>query len=125
RIVQVVHVTGPEAVEAAHSAAPFVDALLLDSGRPNAPVKELGGTGRTHDWSISRTIRESVSVPVLLAGGLRPENVAEAVSTVMPFGVDVCSGVRTDGALDEAKVRAFVLAAGGNLEPVRERMFLP
>jgi phosphoribosylanthranilate isomerase len=106
-IVQVIHVNGDEAVEAAKVIAPFVDAILLDSGNPNLPVKELGGTGRVHDWKLSRTIREHVTVPVYLAGGLRPDNVAEAIRTVRPYAVDLCSGVRTNGNLDETKLSAF------------------
>jgi len=108
RIVQVVHVTGPEAVDEAVAYAPAVDALLLDSGNPSLPIKELGGTGRTHDWRTSLRIREAVGAPVWLAGGLTPENVAEAIGTVRPFGVDVCSGVRTRGMLDEEKLTRFV-----------------
>jgi phosphoribosylanthranilate isomerase len=111
RLIQVIHVVDDRSVFEARSAAEHADALLLDSGRPDLPVKELGGTGRTHNWKISRSIRESVGVPVFLAGGLRPENVAEAVTSVNPFAVDVCSGVRTEGRLDENKVRAFVNAA--------------
>lgn len=107
KIVQVVHVTGPEAIDEAAEAAAGVDALLLDSGRPEAKVKELGGTGRVHDWSISRRIVESIPVPAFLAGGLTPDNVAEAIKAVRPYAVDVCSGLRTNGALDEAKLRAF------------------
>ena len=91
RIVQVVHVTGPEALAEAVAAAPEVDALLLDSGNPALAVKELGGTGRTHDWATSRKIREAVAVPLWLAGGLTPANVASAIEAVRPFGVDVCS----------------------------------
>lgn len=106
-IVQVIHVTGREALEEAQSLAQYVDALLLDSGNPTAAVKELGGTGRLHDWALSRTIRDTVGVPVYLAGGLTPENVAEAIRTVGPFGLDVCSGVRANGALDEAKLARF------------------
>ena len=106
-LVQVIHVTGPEAVERAFSVAPHVDAVLLDSGNLTAPVRELGGTGRTHDWTISARIRESLDVPVFLAGGLRPENVREAIREVAPFAVDVCSGVRTEGKLDEAKLANF------------------
>jgi phosphoribosylanthranilate isomerase len=108
RIVQVIHVTGPEALAAALAAAPAVDALLLDSGNPALPIKELGGTGRTHDWRTSRRIREGAGVPVWLAGGLVPGNVADAIRAVRPFGVDVCSGVRTDGRLDEKKLARFV-----------------
>ena len=108
RIVQVVHVTGPEALAEAVAAAPEVDALLLDSGNPALAVKELGGTGRTHDWATSRKIREAVAVPLWLAGGLTPANVASAIEAVRPFGVDVCSGVRTNGKLDEEKLARFV-----------------
>ena len=107
-LVQVVHVTGPEAVGTAISVAPYVNAILLDSGNPNLPVKQLGGTGRVHDWTISRKIRESVPVPVYLAGGLHAENVAEAIRCVRPFAVDVCSGLRTNGALDEEKLARYV-----------------
>lgn len=112
-LVQVIHVTGDASVEEARRAAPEVDMLLLDSGRPDARVKELGGTGRTHDWALSRTIRERVDVPVWLAGGLRPDNVAEAVAAVEPHGVDVCSGLRPEGSLDEAALARFVAAARG------------
>jgi len=90
--------------------APQVDAILLDSGNQSLQVKELGGTGRTHDWTLSRKIRETIDVPLFLAGGLTPENVAEAIRTVEPFGVDVCSGLRTDGRLDPKKLGAFFAA---------------
>ena len=109
-IVQVIHVTGPESIEEAQAVAPQVDAILLDSGNQSLKVKELGGTGRTHDWSLSRIIRDTINVPLYLAGGLNAENVLEAVRTVEPFGVDVCSGVRTDGQLDQGKLRAFFTA---------------
>ena len=109
-LVQVIHVTGEDSIREAVAVATEVDALLLDSGQPSLPVKELGGTGRTHDWQISRRIRESVNVPVFLAGGLTPENVASAVREVGPFALDVCSGVRTNGKLDEAKLKAFFAA---------------
>ncbi len=106
-LVQVVHVTGEESFEEALAAARRADALLLDSGDQSLAVKELGGTGRTHDWRVSRRIVEAARVPVFLAGGLRPENVAEAVEAVRPFGLDVCSGVRNRGRLDEEKLRRF------------------
>lgn len=112
-LVQVIHVTGPASFEEACAIAPHVDAVLLDSGRPAAAVKELGGTGRTHDWSISRRIREALPVPVFLAGGLTPENVCEAIREVGPFGIDLCSGVRTGGRLDPAKLQALVRAMPG------------
>jgi phosphoribosylanthranilate isomerase len=111
RIMPVVHVTGPEAVDLARQFAVEADALLLDSGNPNLPLKELGGTGRVHDWTVSRTIVDAVRVPVFLAGGLRADNVAQALRAVRPFGLDVCSGVRTDGRLDPAKLEAFMAAA--------------
>jgi phosphoribosylanthranilate isomerase len=110
RLVQVIHVGGEESIDEARMIAPFVDALLLDSGNQKLAVKELGGTGRVHDWRISRRIRDAVDVPLFLAGGLNAGNVAAAVAAVQPHGVDVCSGVRTDGKLDAAKVRDFVAA---------------
>lgn len=106
-LVQVIHVTGPESLKEAVAVATHVDALLLDSGNQQLAVKELGGTGRTHDWHISRQIVAATRVPVFLAGGLTPENVAKAIEEVRPFGLDVCSGLRTDGNLDEAKVKRF------------------
>lgn len=108
RRVQVVHVEDDGAVERAREHARHAHALLLDSGRPGAPVAELGGTGRRHDWSVSRHIVESVDVPVFLAGGIRPDNVAEAIRVVRPFGIDLCSGVRTDGRLDRDKLAALI-----------------
>src|SRR6476646_9107232 len=110
RIVQVVHVTGPESVDEACIAAQTSDMILLDSGNPTAKIRELGGTGRVHDWTVSRKIREAIDVPLWLAGGLRADNVTAAIEAVRPYGVDVCSGVRTGGALDEPKVRAFTAA---------------
>ena len=109
-IVQVIHVNGLESVDEAISLAPFVSGILLDSGNQSLPVKELGGTGRTHDWKLSLQIREAIDVPLFLAGGLKAENVADAIRQVRPFGVDVCSGVRTDGKLDAAKVKSFFAA---------------
>ncbi len=115
KLVQVIHVTGPESIDQAQAVAGGVDAILLDSGNPSLEVKELGGTGRRHDWEISRRIREAVEVPVWLAGGLRPQNAAEAVQAVGPFGLDVCSGLRSgaDFSLDLAKLRAFTAAVRG------------
>jgi phosphoribosylanthranilate isomerase len=109
-LVQVVHVTGPEAVEEAIAVAPQVDAILLDSGNQALAVKELGGTGRIHDWTQSRKIRESIDVPVFLAGGLNPANVAAAIREVQPFGIDVCSGLRNNGLLDARKLSDFFSA---------------
>lgn len=111
-LVQVVHVTGPESVDEAITVAPFVDAVLLDSGNQSLAVKELGGTGRTHDWSLSRKIRKAIDVPLFLAGGLKPQNVAAAIQEVQPFGIDVCSGLRTNGALDRHKLSDFFTQIG-------------
>lgn len=113
-IVQVVHVIGDSSVEEAASVAPFVDMILLDSGNPKLAVKELGGTGRRHDWSVSRKIVESVNVPVFLAGGLKAENVREAIESVRPYGLDLCSSVRTDGRLDEKKLKTFFESVNGS-----------
>ncbi len=110
KIVQVIHVRDQASVEEALEVAPLVDALLLDSGNPTLSVKELGGTGRTHNWQISRQIREQSPVPVYLAGGLTPHNVQSAIETVMPFGLDICSGVRTNGQLDPWKLEQFFTA---------------
>lgn len=107
RIVQVIHIQDKNSIEEAQSIAPFVDALLLDSGNQSLPIKELGGTGRVHDWSISKTICDIIDKPVFLAGGLNFNNVEEAIRTVRPFGVDVCSGLRTNGKLDKDKLKKF------------------
>jgi len=110
RIVQVIHVRGEEAFAEASAVAGYVDAILLDSGNLSIQIKELGGTGRVHDWAVSRKIRQTVDVPVFLAGGLTAENVCEAVHQVGPYAVDVCSGVRTNGRLDEDKLTRFFAA---------------
>jgi phosphoribosylanthranilate isomerase len=122
RIVQVIHVTGPESLVEALAVAPHVHALLLDSGLPTLPVKQLGGTGRVHDWAVSRQIRERCGVPLYLAGGLRAENVQAAVREVHPFGLDLCTGVRSAGKLDEAKLSRFVSAvyAAAEVRPLAE-----
>jgi phosphoribosylanthranilate isomerase len=112
KLVQVIHVVGPESVDEAVKLAPEVDAILLDSGNPALKVKVLGGTGRRHDWALSREIRERVDVPVWLAGGLNPENAREAIETVGPFGLDLCSGLRTGEGydLDPDKLERFMAA---------------
>ncbi len=110
-LVQVIHVTGVESLARALSVAPHVDALLLDSGNPALAVKELGGTGRTHDWSLSRRIRDAVwPLPLWLAGGLREHNVAQAIAAVQPHGLDLCNGVRTEDRLDAEKLAVFMAA---------------
>ena len=108
RRVQVVHMEGPEALDLIDTHEPYVHAFLLDSGRPSADTPELGGTGRTPDWALSRAFVEKSKKPVFLAGGLTPENVGDAIARVKPFGVDVCTGVRTNGHLDPKKLEAFM-----------------
>ena len=108
KIVQVIHVRDESALAQSYPVSLFVDAILLDSGNPSLSIKELGGTGRAHDWAVSRKIRDSVQVPVYLAGGLNPGNVAQAIAQVQPFGVDVCSGLRVDGRLDATKLEQFM-----------------
>lgn len=110
RRVQVIHVEDRSALDLIQIYAPHVHAFLLDSGRPSAQTPELGGTGRQHDWSISRAFVEASPLPVFLAGGLTPENVQQAIRTVRPFGVDLCSGVRTNDRLDHDKLKAFMAA---------------
>ena len=117
-LVQVVHVTGPEAVDEAIEVAPHVDAILLDSGNQSLEIKELGGTGRTHDWRLSRKIREAIEAPLFLAGGLKPSNVAAAIREVQPFGIDVCSGLRTNDALDPQKLTAFFTQINADRTPI-------
>jgi phosphoribosylanthranilate isomerase len=114
KLVQVVHVVGEKSVDEAVELAESVDAILLDSGNPNLEIKELGGTGRRHDWRLSRKIVESIDKPVFLAGGLNAENVRKAVETVQPFGLDLCSGVRSGGKLDKFKLENFF----GELEKI-------
>jgi len=116
-LVQVVHVVGEQSIAEAVAIAPQVDAILLDSGNPAASVKELGGTGRVHNWEISRRIRQSISCPLFVAGGLQPANVRQAIRQIGPYAVDVCGGVRANGHLDAIKLRDFfreVEAAAGN-----------
>lgn len=111
KLVQVIHVVGEESVDEAAELSEHVDAILLDSGNPKLAIKELGGTGRRHDWQLSRRIVETCGKPVFLAGGLNADNVREAIETVRPFGLDLCSGVRTDGKLDLQKLESFFRAA--------------
>jgi phosphoribosylanthranilate isomerase len=106
-IVQVIHVNGEGSIQEATQFEKYVDAVLLDSGNQNKEVKELGGTGRTHNWGISKKIVNALKIPVYLAGGLNSENVKEAVEFVKPYGVDICSGVRTNKELDEVKLKKF------------------
>ncbi|MBE9125213.1 MULTISPECIES: phosphoribosylanthranilate isomerase [unclassified Coleofasciculus] len=105
-IVQSISITGEESIKEALFIAPHVSALVLNSN-DSSETQELGDTEQLHNWEISKRIRELVDVPVFLAGGLTPDNVADAIQTVQPFGVDVCSGVRTQGQLDESKLSQF------------------
>lgn len=108
KIVQVIHILNEKSVEEAIAISEQVDAILLDSGNPGLKIKELGGTGRVHNWKLSRQIRDNSKCPVFLAGGLKAENIREAIDEVQPFAVDVCSGVRTDGKLDIFKLEKFI-----------------
>ncbi|MEL6234988.1 MAG: phosphoribosylanthranilate isomerase [Pseudomonadota bacterium] len=110
-IIQVIHVGGPSAVADAQAAVEAADMLLLDSGAPEKAVKELGGTGRVHDWSISAQIVRESACPVWLAGGLSPANAADAIATVAPHGLDICTGLRPDGRLDPRLLSAFMALA--------------
>jgi phosphoribosylanthranilate isomerase len=107
KIVQVIHVIDSKSVDLAIRLSESFDALLLDSGNPNLLIKELGGTGRVHNWTLSRQIRDNSKCPIILAGGLKPENVKQAIEEVQPFAIDVCNGVRTNGALDRKKLIDF------------------
>jgi phosphoribosylanthranilate isomerase len=110
RIVQVIHVVDEDSIKEATAASQYVDALLLDSGNPALAVKELGGTGRVHNWDISRSIVQKVHKPILLAGGMKPENVSAAIARVQPFAIDICTGIRTNGCLDRDKLKALTEA---------------
>ena len=115
RLVQVIHVQNHESIEQAIRVQDDVDVILLDSGNPGATIKTLGGTGNVHNWEISRELVKAVKLPVFLAGGLYAGNVKTAIETVHPFGVDLCSGVRTNGLLDRKKLSDFVRAANAAL----------
>jgi phosphoribosylanthranilate isomerase len=108
KLVQVIHVIDDKSIDEAVRISKSVDALLLDSGNPFLKIKELGGTGRVHNWSLSRKIVEQTNIPVYLAGGLNADNVKKAIEEVQPFGVDLCSGVRTKGKLDSIKLEQFL-----------------
>ena len=105
RRIQVIHVTGEEALDLIDVYTPHIHAFLLDSGRPAEKVPVLGGTGRTHDWAVSSCFAQASTRPVFLTGGLTAENVGDAIRQVRPFGLDLCSGVRTNGQLDPQSLR--------------------
>ncbi|MFB6126826.1 MAG: phosphoribosylanthranilate isomerase [Halolamina sp.] len=101
-----------ENVARARDLDPIVDALLVDSTADDGA----GGTGETHDWETTRNLARDLDSPLVLAGGLTPDNVADAVETVRPFGVDVASGVeREPGIKDTDAVRRFVHEANRGL----------
>jgi phosphoribosylanthranilate isomerase len=107
KIIRAVHVTGPEAIAKARSLERMCDAIILDTRDPE--TGRGGATGKTHDWSLSRAIVERSRVRIILAGGLTPDNVAEAIRTVRPWSVDVHTGVENaDGTRSFAKIREFV-----------------
>ncbi len=106
-LVQVIHVIDDNSINQAVEASKHVDYILLDSGNPNLAVKELGGTGKTHNWDLSLKIKNAIDTPLFLAGGLAPHNVIDAIKRVQPHGLDLCSGVRTNGNLDPRKLKAF------------------
>lgn len=110
RRVQVIHVEDDTCLSLIRIYEENCHAFLLDSGKPSAAVPELGGTGRTHNWEISRQFIMQSKLPVFLAGGLTPENVGNAIDKLQPFGVDLCSGVRSYDKLDEEKLSAFMKA---------------
>ncbi|WP_067853608.1 phosphoribosylanthranilate isomerase [Nocardia shimofusensis] len=111
KVLRAVHVTGPAAIDSALRAASICDGIVLDSRTGD----RLGGTGRTHDWSISARIVRALDgsgCSVILAGGLHPGNVAEAIAAVAPHGIDVNSGVESPtGDKDARACAAFVAAA--------------
>ena len=108
-----IHVTGPESVDNALAYRGVVDGILLDT--VNVTTGQVGGTGKTHDWSISSQIVRALDIPVIMAGGLNPENVKDAVAQVQPHGVDVNSGTQgPDGFKDPEKIKSFIMRAKFN-----------
>jgi phosphoribosylanthranilate isomerase len=107
KLIRAVHVTGPQAPAQARALERRVDALILDTYDP--VCDRHGATGKTHDWAISRQIVDQVRTRVILAGGLTPDNIAEAVRAVRPWAVDVHTGVEdADGRRNFDKLRAFI-----------------
>jgi len=107
KIVKAVHVTDESAIRTAKRYEPYADALILDT----RTRERIGGTGIPHDWNISATIVANSAIPVILAGGLTPENVTEAIRRVRPYGVDVHSGVKKDGVRSPERTLAFAREA--------------
>ncbi len=110
KIIKSVHVVDNKSTGAVGKYIGVVDAILLDT--INLKTKQIGGTGKTHDWNISRKIVEEYDIPIVLAGGLSPDNVAEAVKFVKPYGVDVNTGTKgEDGFKDYGKLELFIRRA--------------
>ena len=107
KIVKAVHVTGESAIAMGKRYEPYADALILDTRTGD----QIGGTGIPHDWNISATIVATSAIPVILAGGLTPENVREAIRKVRPYGVDVHTGVKKDGVRNPDRTLAFAREA--------------
>ena len=107
RIMKAVHVMDESAITTAKYFSDTADAILLDT----RTADRIGGTGITHDWNISAKIVKECSCPVILAGGLTPENVTEAIIRVRPYAVDVHTGVKKNGVRDAERTRAFVTNA--------------
>ncbi len=109
-LIKTIHVLDESAIEDAKVYESFSDIILLDT----KAGERIGGTGKTHDWNISKRIVEEVGIPVILAGGLNPRNINEAISKVKPAGIDANSGLENkDGSKDFDKIRIF--AAAGEL----------
>tara|TARA_B100001939_G_scaffold290967_1_gene262613 strand:+ start:379 stop:1029 length:651 start_codon:yes stop_codon:yes gene_type:complete len=110
KLIQVVHVEDESSYSLAMNFSSYVDFILLDSGKPSAKKRTLGGTGDTHNWNISKKIVRDCSIPVYLAGGINHSNVVEAIQKVKPYGIDLCTGLRTNNKLDKNKLNAFMEA---------------
>lgn len=107
KIIFAVHIIKGEMVPSLQEYYPYIDAVLLDSY--NLTTGQVGGTGQIHDWKLSAQIVRTSSVPVILAGGLNPSNVEEAIRTVKPYGVDANSGLKNaEGGRDPELCKAFV-----------------
>jgi len=104
QVEQKIIIACPEDADEAHRMAQVAHAILLDTCKDGV----LGGTGEIHDWNASARLVGELKVPVILAGGLTPDNVCQAVRTVRPHAVDVASGVEIDGRKDKSKMEQFV-----------------
>ena len=116
KIVKAVHVIDESAIKVGKLYEPYADALILDS----RTREKIGGTGIPHDWNISATIVANSAIPVILAGGLTPGNVAEAIRRVRPYGVDVHTGIKRDSVRDPEKTLMFAREARGALPGARD-----